>query len=329
MHYIHNTHSIQQLASGETLVVHSYTFNGFPSGPIIYLQGNLHGPEIFGTVLLQKFMTYLKQADNFPGTVIVVPCANPMGVQSTQYNAIVGRWNIQSGVNWNRIFPIHESWQTPQDCIDYCEQQLGKNTLSSEERLAATLRLLSANATHSIDIHTTGSACEPHVFTHQEAHKIFTPLGASVHIEWNAQEAVGAFDESCILPFQQSSPMPFACTWEVHHHNNLEKHILEDRLQKLIHWIECIWSDKIDSAISPKIYPIHNAVHFSSPVAGYYVWKKSVGDHVQIGEAYAEVFQPWDNTCVVLKAERNWILLGTYGIHAIAKGEQIAWIIYT
>lgn len=333
MFYFKTTYPLQQKASGEELFIHVYTFRGHTPGPTVYLQANIHGPEIFGTVLLGKLIQYLETHVDFPGTVIIVPCANPIAVNAVGYNALTGRWNLHNGANWNRIFTTHVAWNSLDAQKKYYEELLLEPNLSIEHKLAATLKLLSAAATHVVDIHTTGSDNEAHLFSHSMHSDVFKPLGARVHILWEKKEdAVGAFDESHVAPFLDNMPLsqiPAASTWEVYHHGEINEAALLQRFAELVRWLDSVWSHKKEE--SAKFFPpleisIKNATHLVSPVAGYYSWQKKVGERVQKGEEYALVYQPWCNTMVSVRAFQTFHLMSIYGVGAIEEGQQIAWI---
>ncbi len=327
MKYQQTSYRVQQLATGEELFVHTYTFTSKIPGPTIYLQANLHGPEIFGTTLLGKIITFLQTKDNFPGTITLVPCANPVAVQTTEYNSQGGRWNNQNGNNWNRIFEINTPWKSPEHEKYFYTQLLHSNNLSIENKLASTLKLLSYKSNYIIDIHTTGSKNENHLFVDEDSSPIFTPLEASVHILWEKDDAVGAFDESHILSHTKKET--HACTWEVHHHGDIDNEVLYQRFEQLTHWLESVWYRQSVIFPQPKKIKIKNTVHLVSEQAGYYTWKAKVGQRVERGEVYAHVYQPWNHTTVEMKAPKSFILLSTYGIGAIASGQQIAWIAYS
>lgn len=332
MKYQKSSHPVQQLPTGEVLSVHAYTFTGSTSGSRIYLQGNLHGPEIIGSSILGKLITRLEQIDDISGQVIIVPCANPMGVQAVAYNAHIGRWNLHSGTNWNRIFPINLELTNLEEQKKYYQQELGQTNLSIERKLAAILKLLSFAATHVIDIHTSGADTVPHLFTFENASEVFFPLEAKVHFLITPEDASGAFDESHVLPFLKALPkdlIPKVCTWEAHHHGQFDSYVVEDRFQKLWNCLSYIWGNKPDlTRYQPSVLALKNGIHLVAPVAGYYSWLHQVGAVVEAGVVYATVYQPWHNQTLPIKAERKFFLLSKYGIGAIAEGEQLAWIAY-
>ncbi len=332
MEYQKSSHPLQQLTTGAILPIHAYTFTGSTSGPTIYLQANLHGPEILGTAVLGKLITRLEEMNDIPGKVIIVPCANPIGVQAVAYNSHIGRWNLHNGINWNRIFTTHLEWKSLEEQKDYYQSELIQPNLSIERKLAATLKLLSWEATHVIDIHTTGSENEPHLFTFEETNEIFSYLGAKVHLILTKEYASGAFDESHVIPFLDTLPkdiIPKVCTWEVHNHSQIDDSVVSERFHQLWNCLNNIWGyEKNVNRHNPSVFPAKNATQLVASVAGYYSWQKQIGATVKTDEVYATVYQPWHNQTLSVKAEREFILVGKYGIGAIAEGEQIAWIVY-
>ncbi|MBF2015379.1 MAG: succinylglutamate desuccinylase/aspartoacylase family protein [Rivularia sp. T60_A2020_040] len=332
MEYQKSSHPLQQISTGEILSIHAYTFTGSTSGATIYLQANLHGPEILGTAILGKLITRLEQANDIPGKVIIVPCANPIGVNAVGYNALVGRWNLHNGTNWNRIFTNHLAWKNLEEQKNYYQSKLTQSNLSIEKKLGATLKLLSWEATHVIDIHTAGSQSVPHLFTFEDSSQIFSYLGSKVHLILTKEYASGAFDESHVLPFIDTLPkdiIPKVCTWEVHNHSEIDNSVVLERFQQLWNCLSYIWgNEKKLEMHEPSMFLANNATHLVAPVAGYYSWQKQIGTNIKIDEVYATVYQPWHNQTLSIKAEREFILLGKYGIDAIAEGEQIGWIVY-
>lgn len=319
---------VQQLATGENLEVHSYTFGDTAAGPKIYLQANLHGPEIFGTALLVRLVQQLEKSEGWPGTIVVVPCANPMGVQQTGYNSMTGRWNARDGANWNRIIPISKKWDNRAEEKAFYEKMLLSENLSVQKRLAAVLRTLSSGADYVIDIHTTGSVSVEHLFTFSWMSKAFASLGTPIHLHVDGDGgSVGAFDESHVFPFLESLPheaVPKVITWETYIHGAIDEVLVTERLEQLIRWLKSTLSGDNSSELPYETFNM--STELRAPIAGYYAWLKDVGDTVDAGETYARVYQPWDCQISEAKAEFPFTLIGTYGVNATSTGEQIAYI---
>lgn len=318
------------MPTGAQHVIVAHVFEGDTKGPKIYLQANLHGPEVLGAALLVMLVNKLKMLKHMAGTVIIVPVANPMGVNAVAHNAHIGRWNQIDGINWNRIFPKNVEWKDRDEEKAYFKAQLQKRNVSVQEKLAATLRLLSSGADHVIDIHGTGSDTCSHLFCREDFSPVFEPLGAEIHLLSKIETCEETFEESHVYPFRNFlsfKNIPKACTWEVSEYGVIDADTLDLRFSQLENWLASLWGNKpIRITTAPKTF--FNFTNLKSPMAGYYSWSKKIGDSVKKGETYARVFLPENAEVVDVKAEFPFTLIATYGIGAISDGEQIAWIGY-
>lgn len=275
------------------------------------------------TLLIHK----LKQAVDMRGTVIVVPIANPMGLNAVTHNTQEGRWNPIDGINWNRIFPVHPQWRDHREEKQFFQAQYAKESPSIQERLAAVLRLQSAGADYVVDIHATGSVNCPHIFCREDFSTIFEPLGAPIHLLSDKEAYTETFEESHVHPFRNTLSdidIPKACTWEISAYGARDESMLEERLLQLENWLTSIWEGVYGNTTSPK--KLTRFMHLICPGAGYYLWVKRPGDEVGVGETYAKVFLPWSAEVREVKAAFDFVLIAIYGIVAIADGEQLAWI---
>lgn len=71
---------------------------GAATGPVLWVQGSVHGPEVVGPLAIQRFLKAL-DLGHLKGTVIALMLANPLGFRG--YN----RNTPQDGINMNRVFP--------------------------------------------------------------------------------------------------------------------------------------------------------------------------------------------------------------------------------
>ena len=324
MKMIHRIYPVQDTIHGQSIVIHAYTFQSELPGPSVYIQANLHGSEILGTVLLSQCIHLLQSFDSFSGKITIVPCANPLAVGDSEYNGIAGRWSVLNGVNWNRIFSKYEK------CEDsYAQQRYFRENIFSavsvEEKLAHTLQSISWGHKYVVDVHTTGAQSVSHLFTHKEASMIFAGLDAHTHIIWDSDDFYGAFDESQRI--SQGADV-YACTWEVGPHNTTDSTLVSERLHTLTQWMHSLW-DRTIALIPPLTVPILHAFHVCAPYAGYYVWRKQPGEIIVDGEVYADVYQPWNTTVLEARLSEQSVLLGIYGVYAISSGEQIGFAVRT
>ena len=331
MEYKSSIIPIQTRADGSVLSVHSYTFSSGDPGPKIYLQANLHGPEVFGTALLLKLMKEFSSWEKIPGTLTLVPCANPVGVQEAGYETQLGRWNPQSGTDWNRIFEVPSGtvWYDEKAEREFYENLLKYGDPSVENRLVAGLRLSSAGSKYVIDIHTTGVETKEHVFTVESSSKSFEPLLADFHFLKEGRNAGKTFEESHRYPFRkwEGEKERFVCTWKLARHGKMEEYEVEDRFRKLLNWLHFIWG--FGSRL-PEKKPItlNECGHLFAPEGGYYVWTKPIGSFIKKGESYAEIYHPETADITIATAPYDLHLVAKYGVGATGNGEQIGWVGY-
>ncbi|WP_404294889.1 succinylglutamate desuccinylase/aspartoacylase family protein (plasmid) [Microvirga sp. RSM25] len=83
-----------------------FRFGRGRTGPKIYLQGGLHADEPPGMLILHHLVRLLQKRDDEPnGEIIIVPCANPIGLSQRFQGHIAGRSDLGVGGNFNRNFP--------------------------------------------------------------------------------------------------------------------------------------------------------------------------------------------------------------------------------
>jgi len=322
---------IQTRADGSVLSVHAYTFSSGESGPKIYLQANLHGPEVFGTALLIKLIGEFSSWDKIPGMLTIVPCANPIGVQESGYDTQLGRENPQSGEDWNRIFELPQGtvWYDEKAEREYYENLLKNGAQSVENHLVSGLRLLSAGSKYVIDIHTTGLETREHVLTVESSSKYFEALSADYHLVKEDRHAGKTFEESHRYPFRkkEGDDARIVGTWKLFSHGKIEATELDDRLKKLLNWFHVVW-DYGSRMPEKKPLVLKECGHLYSPDGGYYVWTKPPGSYVTKGETYAQIYHPENATVSSAIAGRDFHLIAKYGAGATGNGEQIGWIGY-
>jgi hypothetical protein len=192
---------IRTLASGHQLTIPIHVFEGDTSGPKVYIQANIHGPEIAGIGALHELIKRLhKQSVN--GTLVIVPNANPVGLNSKVNGMQTGYADLNETVvgNFNRIYQMPVVDTAPEDpdpdeprkvAVDQFAEQhkdddlpalirayrtaigealdemwatWGQTGMRHGQKLALTLQRLSYDADYLIDLHTAGNAIY-HMYT--------------------------------------------------------------------------------------------------------------------------------------------------------------------
>lgn len=104
---IENKHVLSDGSIGTSRAVHSFHY-GLEGGRKVYIQAGLHASELPG-MLVCHYLRQMLETEECLGTllgeVVVVPVANPIGLDQTVLSYQMGRFDLASGENFNRRFP--------------------------------------------------------------------------------------------------------------------------------------------------------------------------------------------------------------------------------
>ncbi len=308
---------LQTLVGGNALSVHAFTCDGSKSGPSVYLQGNLHGPEIFGGALLTRLVEFLETQADVCGRLTIVPLANPIGVQSQEYGFQFGRWNTQNGKDWNRIFSKTVEPFAPGDSI--------------EKKLASALQTLAKGHEVVLDIHTSGKHSIPHLYTYSGSVEFFAPLAASCILILEESDYLNAFDESCVVSAKKQGRIVRAATWEAGTHGAIGAEELEKQFQNLVHFLShCgILPPAVDKRnISPlPIFPLTSIQTLCADSVGYVVWTAEPGTRLKKGDSFARVYDPAAGRSHDVHAPYDLFLITQYPLQAVSEGQELAKVV--
>src|SRR5215470_10474067 len=85
-----------------------FSFGDPGARPKAYLQAGLHADEPAGMMILRelcKLLAAAEEAGDIKGEIVVVPMANPLGVDQALNSAVMGRFELRTGANFNRAWP--------------------------------------------------------------------------------------------------------------------------------------------------------------------------------------------------------------------------------
>ena len=106
-------HHLISPACGTARSLHSWHFGAPGAGPKVYIQASLHADELPGMLVIQHLRQHLQQAEaagQLRGQVVLVPMANPIGLDQTWLQLQMGRFEMASGQNFNRHYPVWVDW---------------------------------------------------------------------------------------------------------------------------------------------------------------------------------------------------------------------------
>ena len=237
------THSVlptRTNVNGSTLNIDVYQVQGsHADAPHVYIQTSVHGAETQGYAVILLLLEAF--AKNSPlGTITLVPYANPFGMNLKMGEVTFGRFDPNTGDNWNRFYAQLTGPKGPVDVADFVRQHPGKDMSALTPLFKAALQgtltqMLSENRPYAskLNLQLQQMACMadivldlhcdtvslPHVYTPNYALASALDLNFGYYIE--VPETVGGpLDESSFMPWwhlqnafnqahpEQASPRP-------------------------------------------------------------------------------------------------------------------------
>jgi hypothetical protein len=104
----HDTPEIDGTGPGTRHTVAVLRYGTAGARPKVYVQGGLHADEAPGMIVARALIDALgplEAAGAIVGEIVVVPAANPIGLNQRVLGTHPGRFDLGDGVNFNRAFP--------------------------------------------------------------------------------------------------------------------------------------------------------------------------------------------------------------------------------
>ncbi len=95
-------------APGQSTTLYWYTAGPQDSDVKVHLQAALHADEQPGTMALHHLLPMLRDADaqgNLRARFVVYPSVNPLGLGTRVLRRHIGRYDLETGINFNRRWP--------------------------------------------------------------------------------------------------------------------------------------------------------------------------------------------------------------------------------
>src|ERR1700739_3976053 len=119
----------------------SFHFGTPGAGKKVYIQASLHADEIPGMLVaqfLRKELLALEAAGKIAGEIILVPAANPIGLAQAIQGAAFGRFDLTTGVNFNRAYK-HVAEELKQSLKDQLTDDAAANVRIIREHARASV----------------------------------------------------------------------------------------------------------------------------------------------------------------------------------------------
>ena len=339
----------------QALQVHRF---GPPGGrPKVYVQAALHADEVPGMLVAQHLIALLQAHDaagRIRGEIVVVPLANPIGVQQRVTGSLLGRFNLADGINFNRGYP---------DLADAAAQAVAGRLGADPAANAVLVRaaLLDANAAVPaatpadhlkrallglaldadlvLDLHCENEGAV-HLYTLTPLADRCRPLAALLGAKalLLASESGGdPFDEACSRPWADlrgqfpGHPVPLGCcavTVELRGEADVSDTLAAADAAGLLGAMTLAGAVDAPSPVLPPAQceptNLADVELLVAPAPGVLLLHRAVGTQVAPGDLVAEIMDPLTGARVALHARHAGMLFAQESVRFVAAGRAVA-----
>ena len=352
-------HPLSGLHSANTFELTSFHFGTPGAGKKVYIQASLHADEVPGMLVaqfLRKQLTALEQAGRITGEIILVPAANPIGLAQAIQGAAFGRFDLTTGINFNRNYKhvfddvkVSLDGQLGQDAQQNVRliREHARASIATwqpktdAETLKKVLMTLAVDADIVLDLHCDNEAVM-HLYAGTPLADAVAPLSAllGAHALLLALEAGGEpFDEACSRlwwdlynHFKGSVPIPPACvavTVELRGEAEVSYDLAERDANALLRYLALngVLTDDDAAADLPAplcaATPLEGVEPLYAPHHGVLVYTRDLGAQLQPGDAIADLIDPVSGITTVLRASVAGVFFARSAHRHVLRGMNV------
>jgi len=355
-------HPLRSPSLGLHTTLSSLHFGASGSGPKVYIQASLHAEELPGMLAAYHLRPLLEAADaqgQIQGEVVLVPMANPIGSAQRLQLKPMGRFEFNTGENFNRHYPdfftrisaeVMPTFGSDananvalvrQTMRRYLEQWQTDTELASLRR---QLLLLSYDADYVLDLHCD---CEAvlHFYCEESCWPQLAPLAyylQSRTILLAKNSGSNPFDESlsgvwwrlaeALAASGSTAPLPQAClstTIELRGEAQVEHGLAAQDAQAIANYLRHIGVLRDAPAAVPpppacEATPLAGSETLYAPVPGLVVFAAEPGQQLRAGDLVAEVIDPLAHTAQRVCAGVDGLLYARIRDRYVTTGCELA-----
>lgn len=330
-------HPLKAALPGMQRTLTSLHFGVEGARPKVTIQASLHADEVPGMLVahhLRPLLAELEDAGRMIGEVVLVPCANPIGMGQWLLHGYQGRFELASGQNFNRQFanltaPVLEAVGSrcgadPARNVALVRGALREAVaaLTVHDELGSLRKILlglAIDADIVLDLHCDGEAVL-HLYTTpatwDRAEALARCLGAEVVLL--AERSGGdPYDEACSMVWVDvarqlgpTRPLPAACmaaTIELRGEADVHHALASTDAQALLRYLEVsgVVRGAADaaSALPPlrcEPTPLAGSIPLVAPHGGIVVFLLRPGTVVQAGQPLIDLIDPLSGAVTTL-----------------------------
>lgn len=292
---------VGRLPSDTQISILAHVYRGKEDGPVLLLQGGVHGDEINGVETIRRII----EADTLSaikrGTVIAIPLLNVFGFINFSRE-------VPDGKDVNRSFP-------------------GSSTGSLASRIARNLtKKILPHVEYAIDLHTGGASRYnyPQVRYskgNKESFELANVFGSQYIIE--KATIPNSFRRACkelgipAIVYEAGESIRlngFAITNAIHGINNVLAHF------GMI--------DNPNPSFAHNKYHVQKTSWIRASFSGLFIWTKSSGQAVMKGEPIGFIKDPFGNKSVTVTSTKDGHIIGHNNASVVNQGDALFHIGY-
>ena len=334
------------------------------TGKKVYIQASLHADEVPGMLVaqfLRKELAALDAAGRIAGEVILVPAANPIGLAQAIHGAAFGRFDLTTGINFNRSYKhVADDLKKSLDGLLGPDADANVRLIREHARasiaawqpatdadaLKKTLMTLAVDADIVLDLHCDNEAVL-HMYAGTPLAEAAAPLAAilGAHALLLAYQAGGEpFDEACSRlwwdlerHFEGRYPIPAAClstTVELRGEMEVSYALAEQDAAGLIQFLTLSGvlraADAAAAAAAAVLpaplcaaTPLEGVEPLYAPHAGILVYTRALGARVAPGDAIADLIDPVSGDTTVIRAGVAGVFFARSAHRHVSRGMNV------
>jgi len=336
----------------------SFHFGTPGAGEKVYIQASLHAdetPAMLTAWSLKKQLLELENAGLIAGEIILVPVANPIGLAQHVLGQFFGRFELNSGQNFNRGFPLPTAAalvkrigpQWTQDAAAntrllrraVCESLAIVKPKNEFESLRREMLIIAADADVIIDLHCSIEA-SMHLFTSPASWSSVEPLArylGAKSVLLAADSGGQSFDEVHTQLWNEVRELIGAATplgapnvaLTVEHRGQrdvsyeLARHDASGIVDYLVHR-GVIGGEPRE--LPPLLYPatpFAGSEIFIAPVCGILVHRAEVGAMLKAGDPVFDIVDPITDEVTTLSSQNDGVFYMRRGIRFVTAGAPL------
>lgn len=325
----HDIHELLAPLPGTARQIHSFSYGPADAGKV-YIQASLHADELPGMLVawhLRQRLAELEAAGQLRHQIVVVPIANPAGLDQIVMDTPLGRYELETGENFNRRFvdladevgcavegllgeDAANNTALIREHLRNALHRLQPATALQSQRL--TLQRLACDADVVLDLHCDFEAVQ-HLYTTPEAWPQVEPLARYLGAQASllATDSGGqSFDECFSLlwwqlqqRFAERFPIPmgtFSVTVELRGQGDVNHAMASADCQAILNFLASRGAIACEPAPLPRLLapatPLAAVEPVTAPVGGLLVFCAVPGQYLEADELIAEIIDPVSNS---------------------------------